>query len=264
MIDWTTLPDRDPSDAELAAVCEALRSPDPEERDDRAYSQLVGWIPGLPEERRLALGDAMAARFEDPEIQARTFAPLVLGRIVRTSTLRAEWLAAFARWYPTETDLRGHHPSLGWLHSVAHGADLLAAFGQHPDVRPEPLLALGAARLLAPTGHLFDAMEDDRLGFALALTLTRPELTPCQAVGWLDAVAEVFAAGQPGPVPAEVSTPCARCGWCTCWPFEACARGGAVRRCGCCRTRWRSGSGSSRCCRRPRRTAADGSSGAVS
>ncbi|MFI9784004.1 DUF2785 domain-containing protein [Kitasatospora sp. NPDC051984] len=205
MTDWTALPDRDPSEAELAAVREALRSPDPVERDERAYSRLAGWIPGLAEERRLALGDAMADRFGDPEIQARTFAPLVLGRIVRTGSLRAEWLAAFARWYPAETDLRGHHPALGWLHAVAHGADLLGAFGQHPDVDPEPLLALGTARLLAPTGHVFDAMEDDRLGCALALTLTRPELTERQAVGWLDAVAEVFAGGEPGPVPAEVS-----------------------------------------------------------
>ncbi len=205
MIDWTALPELDPSEAELAAVVAALRSPDPVERDERAYSRLVGWVPGLAAERRLALGDAMAARFQDPEIQARAFAPLVLGRLVRTGALRPGWLDAFTRWYPAETDLRGHHPELGWLHAVAHGADLLAAFGQHPEVDPEPLLALGAARLLAPTGHVFDAMEDDRLGFALALSLTRPDLTPAQSVGWLDAVAEVFATGRPGPMPAEVS-----------------------------------------------------------
>ncbi|MFF2818710.1 DUF2785 domain-containing protein [Kitasatospora cineracea] len=205
MIDWTALADRDPTAAELSAVSAALRSPDPAERDGRAYPRLAGWVPGLPEERRLALGDAMAARFEDTEVQARTFAPLVLAAVVRTGTLRPAWPAAFARWYPAETDLRGHHPELGWLHAVAHGADLLAAFGQHPEVDPEPLTALGAARLLAPTGHVFDAMEDDRLGHALALTLSRPELTERQAVGWLDAVAEVFATGEPGPVPAEVS-----------------------------------------------------------
>ncbi|RKE19039.1 DUF2785 domain-containing protein [Streptomyces sp. TLI_171] len=205
MINWAALPDANPSEAELAAVSEALRSPDPVERDGRAYPRLIGWVPGLAEERRLALGDVMAARFEDPEIQARTFAPLVLGHVVKSGALRPAWSAAFARWYPAEADLRGHHPELGWLHSVAHGADLLAAFGQHPAVDPEPLLALGAARLLAPTGHVFDAMEDDRLGFALGLTLTRPELTERQSIGWLDAVAEVFAAGEPGPVPAEVS-----------------------------------------------------------
>ncbi|MFJ1756869.1 DUF2785 domain-containing protein [Kitasatospora sp. NPDC088134] len=205
MIDWTALPDRDPSDAELAAVVAALRSPDPVERDERAYPRLAGWAPVLPEERRLALGDAMAERFADPEIQARTFAPLVLARLVAAGALRPGWVDAFARWYPAETDLRGHHPELGWLHAVAHGADLLAAFGQHPDVDPVPLLHLGAARLLAPTGHVLDSMEDDRLGFALALTLTRPELTEDAAVGWLDAVAEVFAAGEPGPMPAEIS-----------------------------------------------------------
>ncbi|MFF4345336.1 DUF2785 domain-containing protein [Kitasatospora sp. NPDC001540] len=205
MIDWSALPDRDPSEAELSAVSAALRSPDPVERDERAYPRLVGWVPGLSEERRLALGDAMADRFADPEVQARTFAPLVLAAVVRGGTPRPGWLEAFARWYPAETDLRGHHPELGWLHAVAHGADLLAAFGQRPEVDPEPLTVLGSARLLAPTDHVFDAMEDDRLGHALALTLTRPELTERQAVGWLDAVEEAFAAGEPGPVPAEVS-----------------------------------------------------------
>ncbi|MFI1396031.1 hypothetical protein [Streptomyces sp. NPDC020681] len=48
-------------------------------------------------------------------------------------------------------------------------------------------------------------MEDDRLGLAIALTLTRPELTEQQAVDWLKPIAEEFAAGQPGPVPAQAS-----------------------------------------------------------
>ena len=46
------------------------------------------------------------------------------------------WLAAFTSWYPAETDLRGYDQKLGWLHAVAHGADLLGAFGRCPQVDP--------------------------------------------------------------------------------------------------------------------------------
>lgn len=193
------------SDAELAGAVAALRSPDPAERDDTALAQLMRWIPTLSHERRIALGDAMVARFADPEVQARTFAPLVLAELVAAGTLRADWVVAFTQWYVHETDLRGYDATLGWLHAVAHGSDLLAAFGQHPAVDPVPLLALGARRLLEPTAHVFDAMEDDRLGFALALTLTRSELTARDAVSWLELIQERFETGTPGPIPPEIS-----------------------------------------------------------
>ncbi|MFD8600345.1 DUF2785 domain-containing protein [Kitasatospora sp. NPDC059646] len=130
-------------------------------------------MPGLSEERRLALGDATAARFEDAEVRARTFAPLVLAAVVRTGHQRPGRPAAFAHRHPAEADLRGHHTEPGRLHAAAHGADLLAPFGPHPEVAPEPLTSLGAARLLAPTGHVFDAPGDDRLGHAPALPLAR-------------------------------------------------------------------------------------------
>ncbi|GGV06182.1 hypothetical protein GCM10010495_17840 [Kitasatospora herbaricolor] len=88
---------------------------------------------------------------------------------------------------------------------MAHGADLLGALGRCPQVAPAPLLDLGAARLLAPATHVWDAQEDDRLARAPALVLTRPELTWEESLGWLDAVAADFAAGTPGPVPAYAS-----------------------------------------------------------
>jgi Protein of unknown function (DUF2785) len=61
----------------------------------------------------------------------------------------------------------------GWLHAVAHGADLLAAFGRCPQVSPVPLLDLAAARRLAGTGYVFAHQEDDGLGYAIGLTLTK-------------------------------------------------------------------------------------------
>jgi hypothetical protein len=68
-----------------------------------------------------------------------------------------------------------------------------------------PLLDLGAARVLADTDYVFAHQEDDRLGYAIGLTLTRDELSEADTVGWLDSIAAVFAAGEPGPVPAYAS-----------------------------------------------------------
>ncbi|MFF7637397.1 DUF2785 domain-containing protein [Kitasatospora sp. NPDC008050] len=195
----------EPTPELVAELSAALRSPDPEVRDAQAYELLDYCIPIMEPELRHWLGEEMAARFTDPQIQARTFAPLILAVLVDNGTYRPEWQAAFARWYPAETDLRGHHPELGWLHAVAHGADLLGALGRCPQVGPAPLLELARERLLTPTGHLFDAMEDDRLGRAIALVLTRTELTEQESVQWLAPIAADFAAGQPGPVPAHAS-----------------------------------------------------------
>ncbi|MFI5528571.1 DUF2785 domain-containing protein [Kitasatospora sp. NPDC051853] len=191
--------------SELPGLLADLRSPDPAVRDDHAYVRLVELAPGLEEAERLRLGDELAGRFGDPEVHVRSFAALVLARLVEAGAHRAEWVEAFARWYPAEPDLRGYDAGLGWLHAAAHGADLLAAFGRHPAVEPAPLLELGARRLLAPTGQVFDAMEDDRIGCALGVVLTRAELTEHESVGWLGLVAEEFGRAEPGPMPPFAS-----------------------------------------------------------
>ncbi|HEV2373261.1 MAG TPA: DUF2785 domain-containing protein [Streptosporangiaceae bacterium] len=189
----------------VAELAGALRSPDPVLRDKQAYTVLARWVPQLRSDQRRRLGDDMAARFTDPEVQARTFAPLILACIVEQGEFQPAWLSAFTDWYPSETDLRGHDPVLGWLHAVAHGADLLGAFGRSPHVDPVPLLDTAAARLLARTGYVFAHQEDDRLAYAIALTLTRPELSQAQSLAWLGPVQADFEAATPGPVPPHAS-----------------------------------------------------------
>ncbi|MEU7070795.1 DUF2785 domain-containing protein [Streptomyces narbonensis] len=216
MTDWNGIEAADyalPADAsdlgELTGeLSRALADPDPGVRDGAAYSVLATWIERgvIDGPRRLALGDEMAARFDDPEIQARTFAPLVLDMLVSKGELKAEWVDAFARWYPAEKDLRGRDEKLGWLHAVAHGADLLDRLGRHAEVEPVRMLELAAARLTAPTAHVWDQLEDDRLARAVARVLTRPDLSERDATGWLDAIAVEFGADRiVTPVPAQVS-----------------------------------------------------------
>lgn len=191
--------------AAVTELSDALCSPDPVLRDEQAYPALIQLIPQLESAERRRLGDAMAARLADQRIQARTFAALILAALVRRGDLEPGWLDSFSRWYPAETDLRGYDPVLGWLHAVAHGADLLGELGRHPAAEPAPLLELAARRLLARTGYLFADQEDDRLGCAIALVLTRPELTEAQALAWLEPIEADFSAGEPGPVPAYAS-----------------------------------------------------------
>lgn len=194
-----------PRAAALDDLVTALRSPDPAVRDDWAYVTAVRWIPALDSGERNNLGGRMAAYFTDPEPQARTFAPLILARIVEAGDWRETWWRPFADWYPAERDLRGYDPALGWLHAAAHGADLLAALSRCPGQDPLPLAGLAAERLLAPTDHLFDALEDDRIAYALARILSHPDLTVAQSVEWLEPITEALRAGEPGPVPAWAS-----------------------------------------------------------
>ncbi|MFD0266538.1 DUF2785 domain-containing protein [Streptomyces sp. NPDC127106] len=214
MINWPAIeeadyavPDGHDLEAVVRALSRALADPDPEVRDGAPYGVLSTWIERgvIAAPRRHALGDEMAARFGDPEIQARTFAPLVLDMLVTKGDFDPAWVDAFASWYPAETDLRGYDEELGWLHAVAHGADLLGTFGLRPEVAPARMLAVAAERLLAPTPCVWEQLEDDRLATAIARTLTRQDLTEEQATSWLEPIAAELRTRGRGPTPARVS-----------------------------------------------------------
>jgi hypothetical protein len=197
MTDWAqvrangfAVPAGRPVDELVAELSGMLRSPDPQIRDGQAYSTLATWIgEGVLEADALrALGEEMVTRFADPEIQARTFAPLILDAIISEGVFEPSWVPPFERWYVAEEDLRGFDAKLGWLHAVAHGSDLLAALARVQAVEPVQMLRLGVGRLLTPTEYVLRDLEDDRLGFALAVALTRHDLTADDALGWLDPV----------------------------------------------------------------------------
>jgi hypothetical protein len=214
---------------ELSAM---LVSPDPVVRDDHAYTAAARWIgeghlDGVLED----LGDGAAGRFTHPEVQARTFAPLLLCRVLNraavvpglvTEAAAERWYAAFRAWYPAEEDTRGWDDALGWLHAVAHGADAAAAFAKVLPGRRTALLELCARRMTAPGAtHRYDQLEDARLARALTRILQSPtaqapdgqapdpqapdpqapDLEADEATGWLTVVADALEGGGPGPVP---------------------------------------------------------------
>ncbi|WP_082623881.1 DUF2785 domain-containing protein [Nocardioides sp. Soil805] len=190
----------------LEELCDMLASPDPVQRDDIAYSVVATWVSKgvLPRDLCRWLGDEMAARMSADDVWVRTFAPLVLDVLVSFGTFDPAWVPPFSRWYATETDLRGHEPDLGWLHAVAHGADLLGALGLHPEVAPASMLELAGRRLVAPSDAVWRHNEDERLGHAIALTLTRPELTSEESVAWVQPVEDSWTSRPSGPPAAWV------------------------------------------------------------
>jgi Protein of unknown function (DUF2785) len=188
MVDWKAvidagfgLPDGLSQRAAVDELVRMLGDPDPVVRDELAYTVLEHLIPGLDEAACGHLGDELASRLADPELHVRSFAALALAPVVRRGVFRAAWLDEFEAWYPREEDLRG------W-DAAAHGAELLGAFGLHPEVTPGRVLNLAVARLRAPTDYVFAEMEDSRLAHGIALTLTRPELSSAESVGWLDQI----------------------------------------------------------------------------
>jgi len=202
MTDWAQVreagypvPEDRSTDELVAELTAMLRSPDPVVRDRQAYAVLASWIRRgvLSPQQLRALGDEMVPRFADTEIQARTFAPLILDSIVSAGVFEPSWVPPFERWYVAEEDLRGYDAKLGWLHAVAHGADLLGTLGLHPAVEPVQMLRLGIGRLLTPTPYVLRDMEDDRLGYALGVTLTRTDLTESDATDWLVPAVRAFA-----------------------------------------------------------------------
>ncbi|WP_018351392.1 DUF2785 domain-containing protein [Longispora albida] len=214
MTDWKLIAEADyavPAGRDLdelvAELVPCLRHPDPEIRDGFPYRVLFTWLDrGVLNDHLSRIGDEAAGWFGHEEIQARTFAPLVLDGVVSAGGFAPEWVSGFSAWYPEEKDLRGFDPELGWLHAVAHGADLLGVFGRHENVAPESMLDLAARRLTAETEFVLRDQEDDRLGHAIGLALTRAELTAEGATAWLETIREtLLARAKPGPLPAWVS-----------------------------------------------------------
>jgi Protein of unknown function (DUF2785) len=128
--------------AELADELVAmLAAADPAIRDDIAYPVLAIWTSrGVLDGQLAGLGDRLAERMGTGPIYQCTFAAMSLSWVILRDATTAElsdeqvlrWLDTFGAWWACETDLRGWDADLGWLHAIAHGADLLRAFGRSP------------------------------------------------------------------------------------------------------------------------------------
>ena len=200
-----------PSESAFALAQELssyLASPDPELRDDLAYSILSVWIVRrqyFSADELLLLEQQWAANLRagidesgTDTVFKRSFSALCLASIAerdlktpflgeqRFRTLLEQALA----YLRDEKDVRGFDPAQGWIHSAAHAADLLAALVQNPFFTKQDQSSVldAIAVRLASAGEVFTYGEQDRLANVVAVIATRPDFEVKGFNSWLASI----------------------------------------------------------------------------
>jgi Protein of unknown function (DUF2785) len=210
---------------ELVAM---LGDPDPRVRDDIACSILTTWTnEGVYDDLLGGLGDGLlhglrAGLGENgtPSVLRRSLSAMVLAGVVRRdngvqvlpATTILTWADRAVTWLLAERDLRSWVPEVGWVQSVAHGADLVGALvASRYFSRDEltVLLDVIAERLLTETEHRLASGECDRLAFATMSLLHRNLITVDTLETWLERIAAVWVRPlEPGQRESAVRTNC--------------------------------------------------------
>ena len=190
-----------------------LASPDPDMRDEQAYTTLAIWTEAGHFDAVLGeLSRTSAQLLSAPDVLTRSFSALILGKTVErdaalsrtTPTISLpDDLAAWQAWYPHEPDVRSFEDGIGWIHSVAHGADTARVLALHPQTDAAQLrliLDTLTARLRSLPLPLTQG-EDDRLALAILAALTRPELPLADIRGWLNDYQTLWTSLTPGLIP---------------------------------------------------------------
>ncbi len=203
-----------PAAAELPALLRELdgllASPDPVQRDDVAFTLLSRWITrdslvAVPERRWLLAQWQPRLRqgIDTPgteAVAARSFAALGLSLLVARDNAEpflapeefASLCTAATAYLRDERDVRGFTAEHGWLHSVAHTADLLKFLLRSPQLtvahQADALAAIAGklATVDVPLAH----GEDERLARAVLSLLLRDDLDRPAALAWLRALRE--------------------------------------------------------------------------
>jgi len=174
-----------------------LGSPDSELRDEIAYRTLFNWINKKklysPDVLRGLRDELMNNLFvglrddSDESVLLRSFSALVLSLIVYYDTNDPfleqdefdEMLEGVLRYFEAETDLRGYDPQLGWVHALAHTADLLKFMVRNKkseDENHEYILQSITNKLMEPTDVIFVHDEDERLALTALAIVRRGEV----------------------------------------------------------------------------------------
>jgi hypothetical protein len=182
-----------------------LGSPDPELRDNIAYTILSVWISGdtpftdgeltdlLDEwQGNLRVGSEPAG---SDAVLKRSFSALCLAvlaeRELKTPFLGPQRYRALLDsalgYLAAERDLRGFDANKGWVHATAHTADLLAVLSRHPALKPaeQKQVLAGIAGRLASAPEVFTQGEQDRLAQAVTALVLLTDFDGTGFAAWL-------------------------------------------------------------------------------
>ena len=181
-----------------------LGSPNPELRDDLAYSILAHWIyyGKLSHDEMNRLTDAWRGNLKqrigesgNESVLLRSFSALCLsemaGREIKDPFFGAEryraLLADTLAYLNAERDLRGYDEKLGWIHSTAHTADLLRELAVHPSFGKADQASLldAISERLASAKLIYTHGEQERLALAVKAIVERGDFDADSFEAWL-------------------------------------------------------------------------------
>lgn len=207
--DQYAVPANESADALAPELSAMLASPDPELRDELAYSILAAWIHrgafttptliSLTDEWRGNLKSGIGETGTNSVLK-RSFSALCLSEMAKREAKslfmgepRYHGLVSEAAAYLiAERDVRGYDASLHWIHAAAHTADLLAALADSPLLTNQEAAAILQAidSRLATTTTVYTQGEQDRLAAAVVAVLRRKDFDSSTFAPWLSRLPE--------------------------------------------------------------------------
>ena len=195
-------------DEVTSVLMECLASPDSQLRDTYGFEILSRWIrrgvltpetfkrmvATLTPNLRIGIGE----RGTNTAFR-RTFSALILSELVRQENLSPYLedadvkvlLEAGLNYLTNEQDLRGFDSQFGYVHGVAHGADLLFRLANHKRLeKPDLERILEAVRTkVAPVGETtYVYGEDERLARVVIAVLARGVISAAQWGEYLEKI----------------------------------------------------------------------------
>jgi hypothetical protein len=195
-----------------AELSDRLASPDPEWRDEIAYTTLASWI------FQQQLLDAAALRplvtrwlgnlqlhvgtTGTDDVFLRSFSALVLSVVVAHDNAAPflderevrTILDATLTYFAAERDLRGFVPGNGWAHSAAHTSDLLKFLARSRYITPadQARILAGFDRKVTATPAVFVFGEDERMARAVLSVVKRADFDVDGFRAWVVGVTPKF------------------------------------------------------------------------
>jgi len=187
--------------AQLApALISCLGSENSELRDSIGYELFSYWLrnDALPRQSKIDLLHVLALNMQqggDEQALNRSFSALVVSELLRADNLsnfindaeRLRLLQTTLNALVAETDYRGLVEDIGWVHPVAHQADVLWRFALHSSLSTEQtrIILEGVRNKVATTtaGYVFN--EGDRLARPVSTLILRSVLPPSDFINWL-------------------------------------------------------------------------------
>lgn len=210
-------------------LTELLADPDPFLRDQVAYVAFYHWMVKNPAEMAddevrgltLQLRENLTANIGasgDDSVYRRSFSALVLSLVVyrdlnRPFMQQTEVKALFddtLDYLQAERDWRGYTDENGWMHALAHTADLLKLLARHPHTGASDHRAIIDALydvLTTPTGRVLTHDEDERLALAVLDVLQRDLIDTASWLAWVQRFVSWYEAHKNGAFSPQKHAP---------------------------------------------------------